>query len=312
MCRIEVARAVRKFPVALEMLSTGSLSLTTLRLLAPHLEPDNHERVLAAASGRTKFEVLELIARLSPKPDPAPTVRRLPASSGPLSVPLPMGEPPTASPPAPPRRAVVSPLAPGRYTLPLTLTAETDEKLQCAKALLRHVLPNGDANVVFDRALDALLVDLARKKFGATDRPRRSQGASLDPYYVPNWVKRIVWVRDRGRCRFVAESGRRCNERSFVEFHHVTPPSGGGKADPANTQLRCAGHNGYEADVYYGPREPKDAPSVVRENRAGYETTQPTRSGTSSAPRPRRGTSCSSSPGSRTDSKTSPTTSPCG
>src|SRR2546425_2465424 len=39
--RIEVARAVRKFSVALDMLSTGSLSLTALRLLAPHLQPDN-------------------------------------------------------------------------------------------------------------------------------------------------------------------------------------------------------------------------------------------------------------------------------
>jgi len=32
-----------------------------------------------------------------------------------------------------------------------------------------------------------------------------------------------VWVRDLGRCAFVSENGRPCNERGFVEFHHVQP-----------------------------------------------------------------------------------------
>ena len=44
--RIEAARAARRFPVILEMLADGSVSLTSVRLLAPHLTPDNHRSVL--------------------------------------------------------------------------------------------------------------------------------------------------------------------------------------------------------------------------------------------------------------------------
>src|SRR4051812_45845160 len=40
--RIEVARACRRFPAILELLSSGALSLTNVRLLACHLTPENH------------------------------------------------------------------------------------------------------------------------------------------------------------------------------------------------------------------------------------------------------------------------------
>src|SRR5712692_9258141 len=48
--RIEAARAARKFPLVLDMLGKGSVNLTTVRLLAPRLTPDNHEQLLRAAS----------------------------------------------------------------------------------------------------------------------------------------------------------------------------------------------------------------------------------------------------------------------
>lgn len=40
--RIEAARAARKFPVILQCLAEGRLTLTAVRLLAPHLTEDNH------------------------------------------------------------------------------------------------------------------------------------------------------------------------------------------------------------------------------------------------------------------------------
>src|SRR5258705_14022524 len=40
--RIKAARAARKFPVILDLLADGSVNLTTVRLLAPHLRPENH------------------------------------------------------------------------------------------------------------------------------------------------------------------------------------------------------------------------------------------------------------------------------
>ena len=43
--RIDAARACRRFPVILDGLASGALSLTTVRLLRPHLTPENHEAV---------------------------------------------------------------------------------------------------------------------------------------------------------------------------------------------------------------------------------------------------------------------------
>jgi hypothetical protein len=55
--RIAAARACRRFPVILDALASGVLSLTSIRMLNPHLTPENHEAVLARASGRSRREI---------------------------------------------------------------------------------------------------------------------------------------------------------------------------------------------------------------------------------------------------------------
>src|SRR5687767_8322043 len=67
--RIEVARAARRFPLILNLLMDGAVSLTTVRLLAPHLTADNHVSVLESARGLRRSGVEQLMARLAPRPD---------------------------------------------------------------------------------------------------------------------------------------------------------------------------------------------------------------------------------------------------
>ena len=50
--RIEAARSVRTYPVLLELLETGDITLTTISLLAPHLTPENYRRVLEGSSAQ--------------------------------------------------------------------------------------------------------------------------------------------------------------------------------------------------------------------------------------------------------------------
>src|SRR3954469_18028726 len=54
--RIAAARAARRFPVALNYLGDGSLSLTTLTVIGPALTADNHVMLLDAARGKTRRE----------------------------------------------------------------------------------------------------------------------------------------------------------------------------------------------------------------------------------------------------------------
>jgi hypothetical protein len=188
----------------------------------------------------------------------------------------------TSVPSAHPRRSAdLTPLSPDRYRYQLTIGGTTLEKLRLAKDMLRHTLPSGDDEAILDRALTALLTDLARKKFGAekeTGSSRRAgpgSGRVRAPgaRHVPAPVKRTVWVRDLGRCAFVGTDGRRCGERAFVEFHHVRPYAVGGEASVANIQLRCRRHNRYEARVYFG-REPREcfARELVSEARGRART----------------------------------------
>jgi hypothetical protein len=76
--RIEAARAARRFPVILDRLGDGSLNLSTLRVLAPHLTAENHEAVLRQAAGMSKRGVEQLVAGLAPRADTPSFVRKLP------------------------------------------------------------------------------------------------------------------------------------------------------------------------------------------------------------------------------------------
>ncbi|MPZ19702.1 MAG: hypothetical protein GEV06_17540 [Luteitalea sp.] len=273
--RIEVARAARRFPVILEQLWAGAVTLTTIRLLAPHLTDANHAALLAEARHRSRRDVEQIVARLQPQPDVPSVVRKLPTPAPPDAASATQGRasrehmtdegeaqrgtatsaetsvPPA---PAPTRPAVVAPLAPARYKVSFTISAETYAKLQEAQALLRHVIPDGDPGVIFDRALALLVAECARTKHAATDRPKQGRGTAPGSRYIPAAVKRTVWVRDGGQCAFVSASGRRCLERGFLEFHHRRPYAKGGEASVDNLELRCRHHNAYEAVRDFGPR----------------------------------------------------------
>ncbi|PYQ44171.1 MAG: hypothetical protein DMF77_07850 [Acidobacteria bacterium] len=292
--RIEAARMVRKYPIVLDMLETGTLSPTTARLLAKRLTDENHEALLAEASGKSKRQVEELLARHFPESDVRASVRRVSGSgAGPVAAQEPpapapalaesqsrmdSGSPsrasssPTASAPAlsAAPRPVVRSLAPERYEIRFTASAETCEKLRLAQDLLGHAVPSGDLAQVFDRALDVLVQELVKRKFAVTERPRPNRGQSDDSRNIPADVKRTVFVKDRGSCAFVSPSGRRCGSRRFLEFHHVEPYGAGGKPTAHNIQLRCGVHNRYEAELFYGPGKRCEGGDQVREAEAVY------------------------------------------
>jgi hypothetical protein len=153
-------------------------------------------------------------------------------------------------PPAP--RTRLAPLAPERYGLQVTIAKSTHDKLRYAQGLLGHAIPSGDVAQVLDRALDALIERLEKRKFAATDRPLPSRSRSTNPRHVPAHVRRAVWERDQGRCTFVNSNGQRCEARKFLEFDHEVPVARGGRATVDRMRLRCRAHNQYEADCAFG------------------------------------------------------------
>jgi 5-methylcytosine-specific restriction endonuclease McrA len=276
--RIEAARAARRFPSILTLLARADIHLSAVRLLAPHLTEANHRDVLREASHKSKREVEELVARLWPRPDVAPLIRKVPTphpSGGANSAAIASqfdAEPDcqlvcdqaaavldARSHPTP--RPKIEPLAPERYKVQFTVSRETYDKLRQAQDLLRHRLPSGDPAAIFDRALTLLLEDLKKQKLAVTERPRAARSTATRSRHVPASVRRTVWARDGGRCRFEGPAGR-CGETGRLEFHHVVPYASGGPTSADNMELRCAAHNRYEAEQWFRV--------LVREERTAY------------------------------------------
>jgi hypothetical protein len=269
--RIETARACRRFPIVLEWLASGRVTLTAVRMVSRHLTAENHRAVLAEVAGKTKRQVEETVARLAPRADVVPSVRKLPASSPPavdVTLPRPseavgaVAVVAAVAPPPPASRSVVQPTAPERYRVQCTVDRETHDRLRRLQDLLRREIPTGDVGLLFAEALIALEAKVEKAKLAKVDRPRptRSGTSSIDDVgegsgpsrHIPAEVKRAVWQRDGGCCAFVARSGRRCGERSFLEWHHALSHARGGPATVDNISLRCRRHNVYEAELESG------------------------------------------------------------
>ena len=231
--RIEAARAGRKFPLVFDLLANGSVTLTTICLLAPHLTEENHQRLLAASTHQSKREVEQLIAALRPLPPVPSVVRKLPT---PTVVPRSTSSarqgdavavtvmPPTGETLTPHQSAsldrtvsgVVRPLAPERYKVQLTITSET-RTTSCARCrtCCDTSCPAAtllSSSIAQSRSCFAIWNDRSSRAWiGRAPESRQRHTAGM-----PAGVRRAVWERDGGRCGFVGTDGR-CQERGFLD-----------------------------------------------------------------------------------------------
>ena len=70
--------------------------------------------------------------------------------------------------------------------------------------------------------------------------------------YIPKAVKREVYKRDHGQCRFVSTEGRRCGEKTKLQYDHVELFARGGSQNSDNLRLMCPVHNGLLAELVLG------------------------------------------------------------
>lgn len=234
--RIRAARAARKLPRILDDLRSGELHLDAVMRLYPHLTEENGERLLDLAAGKSKREVLSLVAGLSQDPVPERDVVRVCAA--PAAVP---GDAPDVIPP------------PSRVRISFTADNEFLEMIERLKGLRRHRHPSGRLEDLLKESVAAMLdrVDPARRGEAAA-----SQSAGRRGRYIPRRVRRFVWRRDEGRCTFIGPGGIRCGSTSQLEVDHIRPFAEGGRSDDAdNLRLLCRPHNQRLAARRFGSRK---------------------------------------------------------
>ena len=116
---------------------------------------------------------------------------------------------------------------------------------------MSHRNPTGNLSILHMAALEALIEQLEREIFSATDSPREGPG-STSGRHIPAHVVRAVWERDGGQCTYVSPSGRRCESKWMSEFDHIEEFARGGKATVDNVRLLCCTHNQLAAEQTYG------------------------------------------------------------
>jgi hypothetical protein len=228
--RIRVARAAWYFPQVLTLLRRGETTLTNLALAAPRLTQANCAVVLENIRGRSKRDAAAFLARVG--------------NDG----------------------GLVEETEP-EVELKVRVPRALMDKLQRAREVLAARGRNPPTAAVLDAAIESLLERrdplrraeraAARKQRPAaatatppaanTTRPDNNAGKARRP--IPVAVKNEVWLRDGGRCTYVAADGRRCEERAMLEIDHIVPVCRGGGNELSNLRLRCRSHNQYAAEL---------------------------------------------------------------
>ena len=287
--RIHAARAARRFPMLFAAVADGTLHVTAVRMLAPHLTRDNLKGLVDAAARKTKRQLRrELIRRfgaaaveptvIEPR-DRAQAARveqlvpeRVPDAPARLDALVPEQVAPATngSTPGPasvePAAAALVPEQVEHFRLHVTIEGATYDKLRRAQQLLGHAVPSGQVAAVLDRALDALIEQLEKRKFAATGRPGRLGKPSQNKRLIPAEVRRQVRQRDQG-CTFTDPSGKVCGSRHGLEYDHIIPFSEGGEATVENIRLRCRTHNQVEAERRLGKEFMKEKREEARRER---------------------------------------------
>ena len=244
--RVIAARVCRTFPDALDLVAGGQLHLSALCSMSEHLTPENASELFGACSGKARRHVEEILAARFPKRDLQEQVRRLS-----------------------PRNHELEALAPGRFGVQFTADSELKELIERARALASHRLPGANLASLMKVVFTSFVEQEEKKRFavGAKQSPRkkkvtatppggvklpRSVGSSRRGRYLAAAVRREVFERDGGRCTFVSEDGRRCEETMFLQFDHIEPRARRRLDTTKNLRLRCAGHNQLHARNCFG------------------------------------------------------------
>lgn len=136
----------------------------------------------------------------------------------------------------------------------LTASRELRDKIEEAKALLRHQVPSGDLATILDRALTVLIAKVKKERFGVGGKPRMDKlpEGPATSRHIPDAIKRTVYERDGGQCTFVGTDGRRCEERGYLQFDHLDGFARQKAHRASRVSLKCFAHNQHAAEVMYG------------------------------------------------------------
>jgi 5-methylcytosine-specific restriction endonuclease McrA len=159
------------------------------------------------------------------------------------------------------------------YRLAITIDEETKSLLERFIDLTAHQNPLANKEQAIKMALKVAVKEIEKMKMGKDIQPSdiqnpKTQVPELLPLmtkvatvsvveakpikspsapesrYIPLPIRRSVWRRDQGICRYVDPiNGRSCRSTHSLQIDHVLEFARGGSHSPQNLRLLCAQHN---------------------------------------------------------------------
>ena len=235
---ITVARKAREVPVLQSAIESGTLSVSKARKITPVLTLANQEEWVEKAKSLSTRQLEEEVVRVAPKQ-------------------------------ATPERIKI--VSEDRVELRLGLSKAAKEKLKRVQDLesQRTARP-----VSIEEALEALLavyleskdpikraervMNRKKKRVAADDAPacvtghvERYRSENREP--IPAIVRHQALLRDEGRCAYLNELGERCENRRWIDLHHIRPRRLGGANTLGNLITLCSAHH----SMQHGPDDPQ-------------------------------------------------------
>lgn len=270
--RVCAARVVRDFPEVHDMLLEGRLTFSAVIAAAKVLKKENVEELLPRLFGKSQCEVKLIVAeyetpkvipdqarpRIVMKPGAKQTSNKLTTEQSSVKVgEIPLrseGKKLTTDEKSTPAACEFEKM----YEIRFAADEELMELIRWAKSYLSSRYPGGVGFLeVFKYVLkyvrereDLERRAARRKESNAVRKLPKSRDNSR---HIPQQVKEKVWTRNRGRCAYVGENGRRCNSTHNLQFdHYPVPYARGGPNTASNLRLLCAKHNKFSAEQVYG------------------------------------------------------------
>ena len=230
---IVVARKAREVPVLQAAIESGILSVSKARKITPVLTFANQEEWIEKAKLLPTRKLEEEVARVAPKE-------------------------------ATPER--IKFVSEDRVELRLGLSKATKEKLKRVQDLeSRRTARSVSIEETLEAMLDVYLQSkdpikraervLKRKTNPiennapacVTGQVERREAGKRKP--IPAVIRHQALLRDEGRCVHLDEQGERCENRRWVDLHHILPRSLGGADTVENLAALCSAHHRMEHEA---------------------------------------------------------------
>jgi hypothetical protein len=220
--RVRAARVIKDIPEVYDLMKSKKLSFSAVLQIANVLDAGNKNTLLPRVVGKSKHQLGEISLHSEGKFHP--TVKKS----------------------TPEIEIVLEKM----FEIRFAADEELMEPIRWMKSHLSHKYAKGASYLeIFKYAIKYLK---EREDLALQEKARKSS-ARTDTRYIPRNVKQRVWKRDKGRCTFFGNNGKRCNSDYLLQFdHYPVPYAKGGPSTANNLRLLCTKHNKHTAEKTYG------------------------------------------------------------